>query len=362
MRALSLCLLAAVGALPSARAAADTPPAFADLLKIDAHSHVFEDVPAFHARFRQLNVRTVNVCVRGATPQFAAMHATALALYRREPELYPFVATFDLTRRDRPDYASTVNAWLDDQFRQGAVAVKIWKEVGMEFKRPDGSFQMPDDPVFDPIYAHIAARGKPLLAHLAEPIDAWLPLDANSPHYQYYSTNPEWHLYGKPGFPSHATIIAARDHILAKHPKLIVVGAHLGSLEHDLDGLAQRFDRYPNFFIDCSARTRNLARHPSDKVRAFFLKYSDRILYGVDQTWSPIRSDKPPTDAQRQGHLKRLEERYRNDYLYYAGSGEITYDNRQVQALALPRAALERFYHANAERIYGLAAAWKVRK
>ena len=69
---------------------------------------------------------------------------------------------------------------------------------------------MPFPTLFDPIYAHLEKIGKPLHAHLAEPIDAWLPLDPNSPHYSYYSQNPQWHLYGKPGYPSHAALIAAR--------------------------------------------------------------------------------------------------------------------------------------------------------
>ena len=43
---------------------------------------------------------------------------------------------------------------------------KIWKEVGMQIRAPDGHFIMPDDPLFDPIYRHIASRGMPLLSPL----------------------------------------------------------------------------------------------------------------------------------------------------------------------------------------------------
>jgi hypothetical protein len=51
---------------------------------------------------------------------------------------------------------------------------------------------------------------------------------------------------------------------------LTLIGAHLGSLEHDLDAIAARLDRYPNFNVEVAARTRNLVRHPSEKVRASF--------------------------------------------------------------------------------------------
>ena len=43
----------------------------------------------------------------------------------------------------------------------------------------------------------------------------------------------------------------------------------------------------PNFYVDCAARTRGLTRQPREKVRSFFIKYQDRILYGVDSTWKP---------------------------------------------------------------------------
>jgi predicted TIM-barrel fold metal-dependent hydrolase len=144
---------------------------------------------------------------------------------------------------------------------------------------------------------------------------------------------------------------------MKKHPTLIVLGAHLGSLEHDLDGIAERLERYPNFYIEVAARTRNLTRHPSEKVRALFLKYPERILYGVDASWKPYLRG-PVTDAQRQGYINRMELQYRADFDYYAGKGEVTYNNRKVQALNLPRSVLERFYHLNAERIFRLKTAW----
>jgi hypothetical protein len=226
-----------------------------------------------------------------------------------------------------------VIATLDRTFDQGAVGVKIWKEIGIDIKDRNGKFILPDDPRFDPIYAHIAKRGKVLHAHLAEPIDAWRPLDPESAHYGYYSTNPEWHLYGKPEYPSHEAIIAARDNILKRHPTLVVLGAHLGSLEHDLEGIAARLDRYPNFHIEVSARTRNLTRHPSEKVRALFLKFPDRILYGVDANWKPFLRPERTSPTQREGHIKTLELRYKSDFDYYAGKDGMTYRGRNTDAL-----------------------------
>ncbi|MSU69059.1 MAG: hypothetical protein EXS40_10890 [Opitutaceae bacterium] len=120
-----------------------------------------------------------------------------------------------------------------------------------------------------------------------------------------------------------------------------------------------RLTHYVNFHIEVSARTRNPPRHPAEKVRALFHKFLDRILYGVDSDWIPQRRDTPPTAAQRQGHVNSLELSYRADWDYCAVLGETTDNNRKIEALHLQPAILEKFYHANAERIFKLEAAWK---
>ncbi len=330
--------------------AADAPP-FEEILKIDVHAHIFEDLPQLVEMLRRANTRMINICNRGRDGHLETMHRIALELYRKYPDLFPFASTFDLTRLEEAGYADEVIQWLEGTFQNGAVMTKIWKEVGMEVQRSDGSFVMPDDPVFDPIYAYLAKRDRPLMAHLADPIEAWLPLDPKRAHYAYFSAHPEYHLYGRAGYPTHAQLMAARDHVLEKHPRLTVIGAHLGSFEHDTDELAQRLDRYPNFFVDCAARTGDLARQPSAKVRAFFLKYQDRILYGSDINWKPYRETQPLTGKQRQTFAHRLEDRYRQDYRYYAASGPVEYNEETVEGLALPREVLEKFYHGNAERL-----------
>lgn len=337
-----------IGAWPSALAA-DPPPAFEEIPKVDVHSHIWEDNPELVAMMDRCRIRIVNVCVRGT--DLDRLHGRQAIAEQQQARYgrgrFPFASTFDLTRRDDPDYVDQVKRWLDASFEKGAVMVKVWKEVGMEIKDRDGRFILPDDPRFDPIYAFLAERGRPLLAHLAEPLDAWRPLDPESVHYRYYSTHPEWHLYGRSEFPSHAAIVASRDRILERHPRLTVIGAHLGSLEHDVDEIARRLDRYPNFHVECSARTADLTRQPPDKVRAFLIRYQDRVLYGRDQTREPGER----TAEDRQRFAQGLEEAYRQDFRYYAGEGELEYRGRTVRSLALPRDVLEKLYHGNAERI-----------
>lgn len=330
-------------------------PGFEQLRKVDVHAHVYEDLPGLASMLHRINLRIVNVSVPGTDGHLAFMHDFNAAIVKRHPDAFSWASTFDPTPRTAPDHIARTTAALDETFAKGAVMVKIWKEVGLEVRKADGTYMLPDDPSLDPIYRHIAARKKPLLAHLAEPKEAWEPLEPGGLHSGYYRNNPQWHLLGKPDVPSHQAIIDARDRVLAKHPDLVVIGAHIGSLEHDVDEAAKRLDRYPNFHVEVAARTRDLTRQPTEKVRAFFMKYQDRILYGTDRSWRAYRTPAvTPTDAQREAFVTGLEAQYRLDYAFYAGTEAMTYAGATVQPLALPREVLEKLYWRNAERLLGV--------
>ena len=60
-------------------------PAFTEILKIDIHSHVFEDMPALNEMLRRNNVRTMNVCNNGTDGHLETMHRIALELFRNIP-------------------------------------------------------------------------------------------------------------------------------------------------------------------------------------------------------------------------------------------------------------------------------------
>ena len=323
---------------------ASTQPAvpFEQAPKIDIHAHYFDDMPALAEMLKDINMRVVNVCLFKNRPEFLpVLHDRAVALKEQYAPQFEFASTFDLTGIGTEGYADGVTAWLDEYFAKGAVAVKIWKEVGMQWKLPDGSVLMPDSEHLDPIYAYLAERGKPLIAHFGDPVEAWQPLDDNNVHYKYFSENPEWHMHDREEYQSHAEITAAYDRVLAKHPTLVVIGAHLGSLEHDLDKLAERLDRFPNFYIDVAARTPDLHRYPTDTLRTFFITYQDRILYGLDQ--GRFTPDRTPSMEEQARYAQSVENAYRREYEFYAG-----------EKLDLPQEVVEKFFSGNAIRLLGL--------
>jgi predicted TIM-barrel fold metal-dependent hydrolase len=346
-----------------AAAASELPPdpdtaalqAFAAMDPIDTHVHAFRTDPAFTDLMARLQLHVLDICVadtHGIYSNLATELARAKDFVAASSGHARLCVTFDPFTFLQKDFAQNTVKQLHQEFAEGAVAVKIWKNIGMELKTPDGKYVMPDDPVFEPIYREIAAENRTLVAHVAEPSSCWQPPDPNSPDYDYYKENPEWYMYLHPDHPRKETILAARDHLLAENPKLRVIGAHLGSMETDVDEIAKRFDLYPNFAVDTAARMEYLMLAPREKARNFLIKYQDRVLYGTDLEFL---SGEATPDA-----LKDWQETYARDWKFLATDQKLQLRGREIEGLNLPEPVLRRIFHDNAVRwIPGIAASPK---
>jgi predicted TIM-barrel fold metal-dependent hydrolase len=320
--------------------------ALAALEPVDTHTHVAKGDPSFYAMLDRLHMHILDILL--VDDQEA--YRKDLSGQRQDAEMVihashghaALCTSFDPFQFNYADFAASAIRGLNEDFAKGAVAVKIWKNIGMELKDKNGRYALADDRVFQPIYRDIEKHNRTLIAHQAEPDEAWQPPNPNGLDYSYYKENPFWYMYNKPDAPKKQQILEARDHLLAENPKLRVVGAHLGSMEDDLDGLGQRLDRYPNFAVDTAARVVHLVVMPSGRVRNFIQKYQDRIVYGTDLGFSK--------DASVADVIKEWEEQYAKDWRYFATRDKFEYEGHQTQGLGLPPAVLRKLYHANAVR------------
>src|SRR5690348_14335533 len=139
---------------------------FAVLGAIDTHAHIFVTDPNFIAMLKRLNMHVLDICV-------AHSAASVKDLPHEISEAEDFVkasggqaalcTTFNPYTVTQTDFDKTSIGGLDKNFAEGAIAVKIWKNVGMEIKDAQGRYIMPDNPAFEPIYRDIAAHGKTLV-------------------------------------------------------------------------------------------------------------------------------------------------------------------------------------------------------
>ncbi|WP_169981297.1 amidohydrolase family protein, partial [Tautonia rosea] len=253
-----------------------------EFTKIDSHIHIHQPAPALISTLDATGWRGLDIVVCPAVSNElfdlgAKLSATQKVAERSQGTL-AWASTFDARHFEDPEFVEQAIAHIRRTFDEGAIGVKIWKTIGMAIQSESGTYLLPDDPRLLPIYKAIRDADRTLVAHLAEPDGAWLPLNDQNPEYAYYSRNRQWHMLDKAGAPTKREILAARDRVMARFPDLRVIGCHLGSHEDDLDALAKRLDTFPQFAADTAARVRYFARGNHERVKEFLTKYQDRII------------------------------------------------------------------------------------
>jgi metal-dependent hydrolase (beta-lactamase superfamily II)/predicted TIM-barrel fold metal-dependent hydrolase len=328
--------------------------------KIDAHAHLAlleaADRKAFVGFLERIDLRWLTIATGGMdASRLDQQIAASQEHHRAAPGRIGWATSFHLSGWGGAGWADAARKTLADGFAHGAVAVKIWKDVGMELKDADGRYVMADDRRLDPVYEFTAAERRPLVAHLGEPRNCWLPVEQMTVQgdRHYFAEHPQYHGFLHPEVPDYEKQLAARDAILERHPTLRVVGCHLGSLEYDVDELAKRLDRYPNLAVDLAARIVHFQVQPREKVRAFILRYQDRILYGTDFTFGRQGAG-AALDVEQE--LAEMEAGYRLDAEYFATGAEMELPRvrpgHKARGLALPAAVLRKIYFENARAWY----------
>jgi hypothetical protein len=322
------------------------PLHFMSMKKIDSHVHIrYEGAEALEQAAID-NFRLLTILVDHSDIEWQQQFADVQLKIR--PECIALITTFEMKGWEDPDWLDRTLNYLTRAFDQGAVAVKVWKNIGMVEKDKQGRFIMIDHPKFRKIFDLIESRGKTLTAHIGEPKDCWLPLDQmkSNSNRNYYSRNPQYHMALHPDFPSYEEQIQSYENVLQRHPTLRYVGCHLGSIEWSVQELAKRLDRYPNMAVDMSARIDDIQLLGRDEVRKFMIDYQDRLLYGTDL------GIKEGSDVE--AFCNRLHDTWMQDWYYLATDSTQALKGipNPVQGLDLPPKVLKKIYYTNALKWY----------
>ena len=321
--------------------------------KIDCHTHIDVD-SAEEELFEMLesqNMKWLTVCYDGLQwPELEKRIKVAEKFHAEYPERVSWATSFKLTNWGSPEWAAEAIDLIGEGFEHGAVAVKVWKDIGMALRDSNENFVMIDDPRFDPVFDFIRQQDKTLVGHVIEPRNCWLPLEsmAVKNDREYYRDHPEEHACHNPEIAQYSKYLDTMKRLLKNHPHLRIVVCHLAGLESDIDALAELYDTYSNFAVDTAARIGHLQYLDRDKVRAFLIKYQDRLLYGTDLEIA--RDDA----AENREHIHQATQTYERDRLYFSADQEITVPelDRPLRGLALPTQVLQKIYFTNAQRWY----------
>lgn len=241
-----------------------------------------------------------------------------------------------------PEQGDRFGEWAAERLRiqveRGATGLKIWKPFGLHVKDQNNQLVSVDDSRLDPLWQTAGELKLPVTIHVADPVAFFEPLDEHNERWEELHAHPDWQ-FPSPPFPAFMIILNGLAHLVERHPEVTFIGAHVGCFAENLDWVGNLLDSCPNFFVDISARIGELGRQPY-KARKFFLRYPDRILFGIDVG--------PDLENYRIA-FRFLETE--DEYFNY-NPGEIPGQGRwYAYGLHLPDDILQKVYFQNAGRI-----------
>lgn len=250
---------------------------------IDSHVHLVanspDDIADWVQTMDEVGIETSVVLTHGAMGEkFARLVKLLKDAYPGRFQLYCGMALNDI---EKSDYPKRVVEELERCHEMGAIGVGEIIDKGYGFtgdpSLPESKRLHPDDERLDGFWEKCAELKMPVSLHVADHPSCWTPLDVfqeRSPDYQHFN------LFDKDVL-SHSELIDKRNRTLENHPKTIFIACHMGNQGHDLGTLAMAMEKYPNLYLDTSARDYELGRTPRSSAK-FLSKYKDRIVFGTD--------------------------------------------------------------------------------
>lgn len=229
-------------------------------------------------------------------------------------------------------------ARLRAQVKRGAEGLKIWKSLGLTVTDDQGRLVAVDDARLDPIWQAAAELELPVTIHVGDPAAFFDPVDNYNERWDELGAHPDWR-FTSPPFPPFLSIMESLARLVERHPQTTFIGAHVGCYAENLAWVGQLLDRCPNFFIDMAARLAELGRQPYS-ARRFFLKYADRILFGIDM---------PADVTTYRIHYRFLETD--DEYFNYDPIDPPRQGRWAIYGIFLPDEVLQNVYYQNAERL-----------
>jgi predicted TIM-barrel fold metal-dependent hydrolase len=332
-----------------------------DLPRVDVHTHV--ESGALRRAVKLLGDHHIRYLVNlsGEVPGdgLEAKLAEASAVGHTSVFANP---DFDEARRGGA-YGARLAASLERAAQLGARGMKIYKALGLGYRDARGQLLPVDDPGLDPLFEAAGRLGLPVAIHTGDPKAFWLPPAPGNERFDELSVHPRWSFYGAP--VTWEQLYAQFERRVARHPNTIFIGVHFGNDPEDPARVAAMLDAHPNLYIDTAARLPEIGRrdanHDAARMRAFFLKYQDRILFGTDTGVGPADEElmlgstgatpPGPSDVERffESTWRWFETNDRDIPTPTPIQGRWSIDG-----IGLPRDVLEKVYSKNAERLLRL--------
>lgn len=322
---------------------------------IDSHTLIApldESIDTALSLFQRVGV--VKFCNKNGGYLGSRSFAATLHVKHRLKERFEFFANVSWERVNDPGWGEFEAGRFEQEVGFGAKGIKFFKAMGLGARDARGRLIPIDDKRFDPIMRRAAAVNAVIAIHVGDPKAFFEPPTPDNERYDELKLAPDWSFYGG-DYPPLMELWAQTDRLIGRHPGTTFLLIHLG-LSEDIDFMERFLDAHPNVCVDTAARIPEIGRHPVDKVRRFFLKFQDRILFGTDLAMGPGHwqlgsvSETPVgfEDAVRfyEAHYRFFETDMKNTDHPTPIQGRW-----KVNAIHLPSDVLRKLYFDNAERL-----------
>lgn len=249
---------------------------------IDIHSHTgptAETIERLIGEMDAMGLRVLTNLSGGSDPQ-AVKQKVDFIRASKYPDRFRVFANVVWDGAGGAGWAEQAVANLEAAVKNGAIGLKIAKNLGLTARKADGTRLAVDDPALKPVWDACARLNIPVIIHTAEPMEFFSPLDYQNERWLELALFPDRRNY-MPGQPTFAELQAERDRMFAANPDTRYIGAHFAYYGHDLKAAGALLDRLPNVVLEVSAVLYEFGRQPR-AAREFFVKYQDRILFGKD--------------------------------------------------------------------------------
>lgn len=322
---------------------------------IDVHGHIDPDAIDKTLRAMDANfiARLVNLTAGSDAAEFAATKKAFDEKGKGRFVLYVNDVYLPVPIED-PAFGAKVSSAIEAAVKLGAKGLKVSKSLGLFWRDAAKKIIAIDDPRLEPMWAACARLGIPVSIHSGDPKAFWLPVDPNNERFDELKDHPNW-AFGGGKFPARETILQQLEHVVASHPNVTFVGVHFGNDPEDVQHVAALLRKYPNYNVDIAARVPEIGRQRPDELRALFVEFQDRILFGTDFMAfgegyilgaGPVVQTEAAVQRFFDAHFRFLETDARQMEHPTPIQG-----NWKIDAIHLPREVLEKIYFKNAERI-----------
>ena len=303
---------------------------------IDSHNHTTVNAANIDQLIREMDELNLRVLVNlsgGSNPD-AVKQKVDFIRASRHPDRFRVFANVAWNGAGGPGWAEKAVADLEQSIRNGAIGLKIAKDLGMFAKKADGSRLHVDDPALGadlgplrPVerprdHPHRRAAGVLLAARLRERALAGTGAVPGPPAL-------------RPGRADVRGTGGRAGPDVRGEPEDALHRRALRLVRERPRRAAEQLDRLPNLVLEVGAVLYDFGRQPR-AAREFFIKYQDRILFGKDSY-----------QASEFPYYWRVFETADEYFDYYRDYHAFW----KLYGMDLPDAVLKKLYYQNALRV-----------